>query len=154
MAVADYMPHANDGPLKWQDQLEKKDCLVFSGKSQEDVVDWMCRLRSYMSFAQCNPNEGEAMDQKIQAVKFLIQQYLRKEPLKWWGDKENQLTNLHEWNQALQGLKKHFAPGGKIAIFAGTLMQLLKKCSQIKTSVACAQFDLKISSYCIGMLLR
>ncbi len=116
MAVADYMPHTNDGPLKWQDQLERKDCPVFSGKSQEDVVDRMHRLRSYMSFAQCNPNKGEATDQKIQAAKFLIRQCLREEPLKWWVDKENQLTNLNEWNQALQGLKKHFAPGGKVDI--------------------------------------
>lgn len=54
-----------------------------------------------MSYAQCDPNDGVPTDQKTQAEKFLIHQCLCKEPLKWWVDKENQLTNLNAWNQAL-----------------------------------------------------
>lgn len=40
-SMAEYAPHASGDPLKWRDQLERKDCPVFSGKSQEDVADWM-----------------------------------------------------------------------------------------------------------------
>ncbi len=45
LSLADTMfdnaPHTNNNPLKWRDQLEQKDCPVFSGKSLEDVVDWI-----------------------------------------------------------------------------------------------------------------
>ncbi len=105
-SIVDYTPHANHDPLQWKDQLEWRDCLVFSGKATEDVVDWMCHLKGHMTYAQCDPHKGVYSPQRLQATKFLVLQCLQEETLKWWTDKEEQLVDLNMWDLVLQGLKK------------------------------------------------